>query len=92
MLLDGLHRGLHGGTDETFLVVACPIIGRLARDIRLVDDGRHMTLPEIVGFLRLFEIRPIVRELEEAAELVEDAFRISGSRPEERELILEVVS
>ncbi len=30
--------------------------------------------------------------LEEAAELVEDAFRISGARPEERELILEVVS
>src|SRR5579863_4872590 len=30
--------------------------------------------------------------LEDAAELVEDAFRISGSRPEERELILEVVS
>jgi len=30
--------------------------------------------------------------LEEAAELVEDAFRISGNRPEERELILEVVS
>ncbi len=29
--------------------------------------------------------------LDEAAELVEDAFRISGSRPEERELILEVV-
>ena len=27
-----------------------------------------------------------------AAELVEDAFRISGTRPEERELILEVVS
>ena len=30
--------------------------------------------------------------LDEAAEMVEDAFRISGSRPEERELILEVVS
>lgn len=30
--------------------------------------------------------------LEEAAETVEDAFRISGNRPEERELILEVVS
>src|SRR5580698_9870210 len=30
--------------------------------------------------------------LDEAAELVEDAFRISGSRAEERELILEVVS
>jgi pyrimidine-nucleoside phosphorylase len=30
--------------------------------------------------------------LEEAAELVEDAFRISGNRPDERELILEVVS
>ena len=30
--------------------------------------------------------------LDDAAELVEDAFRISGSRPEERELILEVVS
>jgi pyrimidine-nucleoside phosphorylase/thymidine phosphorylase len=30
--------------------------------------------------------------LEEAAETVEDAFRISGSRPDERELILEVVS
>jgi pyrimidine-nucleoside phosphorylase/thymidine phosphorylase len=29
--------------------------------------------------------------LEEAAELVEDAFRISGTRPDERELILEVV-
>ena len=29
--------------------------------------------------------------LDEAAELVEDAFRISGARPEERELILEVV-
>jgi pyrimidine-nucleoside phosphorylase len=29
--------------------------------------------------------------LDEAAELVEDAFRISGTRPEERELILEVV-
>jgi pyrimidine-nucleoside phosphorylase len=29
--------------------------------------------------------------LDEAAELVEDAFRISGSRPDERELILEVV-
>jgi pyrimidine-nucleoside phosphorylase/thymidine phosphorylase len=29
--------------------------------------------------------------LEEAAELVEDAFRISGARPDERELILEVV-
>jgi pyrimidine-nucleoside phosphorylase/thymidine phosphorylase len=30
--------------------------------------------------------------VEEAAELVEDAFRISGQRPDERELILEVVS
>ena len=30
--------------------------------------------------------------LDEAAELVEDAFRISGTRPEARELILEVVS
>ena len=30
--------------------------------------------------------------VEEAAELVEDAFRISASQPEERELILEVVS
>jgi pyrimidine-nucleoside phosphorylase/thymidine phosphorylase len=30
--------------------------------------------------------------LDEAAELVEDAFRISGPRPDERELILEVVS
>ncbi|HVV46973.1 MAG TPA: thymidine phosphorylase [Bryobacteraceae bacterium] len=29
--------------------------------------------------------------LDEAAELVEDAFRISGARPDERELILEVV-
>jgi pyrimidine-nucleoside phosphorylase len=29
--------------------------------------------------------------LNEAADLVEDAFRISGTRPEERELILEVV-
>jgi pyrimidine-nucleoside phosphorylase len=29
--------------------------------------------------------------LDESAELVEDAFRISGARPEERELILEVV-
>jgi pyrimidine-nucleoside phosphorylase/thymidine phosphorylase len=29
--------------------------------------------------------------LDEAADLVEDAFRISGSRPDERELILEVV-
>ena len=29
--------------------------------------------------------------VEEAAELVEDAFRISGTRPDERELILEVV-
>lgn len=30
--------------------------------------------------------------VEEAAEVVEDAFRISAQRPEERELILEVVS
>lgn len=30
--------------------------------------------------------------VEEGAELVEDAFRISGQRPDERELILEVVS
>ena len=30
--------------------------------------------------------------VDEAADLVEDAFRISGNRPEERELILEVVS
>jgi len=29
--------------------------------------------------------------LDEAADLIEDAFRISGARPEERELILEVV-
>ena len=29
--------------------------------------------------------------LDDAAETVEDAFRISGARPEERELILEVV-
>jgi len=29
--------------------------------------------------------------LEEAADLVEDAFRISGNKPEQRELILEVV-
>jgi pyrimidine-nucleoside phosphorylase len=29
--------------------------------------------------------------LEEAAELVEDAFRISNNKPDERELILEVV-
>lgn len=31
-------------------------------------------------------------QVEEAAELVEDAFRISAQRPEDRELILEVVS
>jgi pyrimidine-nucleoside phosphorylase len=30
--------------------------------------------------------------LEEAAEMVEDAFKISGQKPDERELILEVVS
>ncbi len=30
--------------------------------------------------------------VEAGAELVEDAFRISGQRPDERELILEVVS
>jgi len=29
--------------------------------------------------------------LEEAAEIVEDAFRISGTAPDQRELILEVV-
>ena len=29
--------------------------------------------------------------LDEASEMVEDAFRVSNSRPEERELILEVV-
>jgi pyrimidine-nucleoside phosphorylase/thymidine phosphorylase len=29
--------------------------------------------------------------VEDAAQLVEDAFRISGTAPEERELILEVV-
>jgi len=29
--------------------------------------------------------------LDEASELVEDAFRVSNARPEERELILEVV-
>jgi pyrimidine-nucleoside phosphorylase len=33
----------------------------------------------------------VEENLDEAAELVEDAFRISGVRPEERELILEVV-
>ena len=32
------------------------------------------------------------QNLDEAAELVEDAFRISSTRPDERELILEVVS
>ena len=30
--------------------------------------------------------------VEDAAEMVEDAFRISGQKPDERELILEVVS
>jgi hypothetical protein len=30
--------------------------------------------------------------VEEAAEMVEDAFRITSQRPEDRELILEVVS
>src|SRR6202161_1246040 len=34
----------------------------------------------------------IEENLDEAADLVEDAFRISGTRPEARELILEVVS
>jgi pyrimidine-nucleoside phosphorylase/thymidine phosphorylase len=29
--------------------------------------------------------------LEEAAEVIEDAFRISSNHPEERELVLEVV-
>ena len=29
--------------------------------------------------------------VDEAADMVEDAFRISGQKPEERELILEVV-
>jgi pyrimidine-nucleoside phosphorylase len=33
----------------------------------------------------------VEENLDEAAELVEDAFRISGTRPDERELILEVV-
>jgi pyrimidine-nucleoside phosphorylase len=33
----------------------------------------------------------VEENLDEAADLVEDAFRISGARPEERELILEVV-
>jgi pyrimidine-nucleoside phosphorylase/thymidine phosphorylase len=30
--------------------------------------------------------------VEEAAEMVEDAFRISATKPESRELILEVIS
>jgi hypothetical protein len=30
--------------------------------------------------------------LDEAAEMVEDAFKISGQKPDERALILEVVS
>ena len=34
---------------------------------------------------------PSEDRVEEAAELVEDAFRISGQTPDERELILEVV-
>src|SRR5277367_6317878 len=68
MLLNGLHRGRHGSADEAIPVVARPIVGFLASDIGLVDDGRHMALPEVVGFLGRFEIRPIVRELQEAAE------------------------
>src|ERR1700679_1093474 len=68
VLLNGLHRGRHGGADETLAVVARPIIRGLARDIGFVDDGRHMPLPEFIGFLGGLEVRPIVRELQEATE------------------------
>ena len=59
------------------------------------------------GVLFAFQVLPIVifiaalfgvlyyrdeANVEEAADLVEDAFRISNSAPEEREIILEVVS
>src|SRR5271154_2677027 len=58
VFLDRLHRGRHRGADEAVPVVARPIVGLFAGDVGLVDDGRHMALPEIVGFLGRFEIRP----------------------------------
>src|ERR1700733_11806207 len=69
VLLDRLHRGADGSPDETFLVILGPGERGLARRVGAVDRGRHVALPKVVGLFRVLEIRPIVRELQEAAEL-----------------------
>src|ERR1700729_4137905 len=69
VLLDRLHRGADGGADEALLVVLGPGERGLARRVGAVDGGRHVALPQIVGLLGVLEIRPIVRKLQEAAEL-----------------------
>src|ERR1700739_307147 len=69
MLLDRLHRSPDGGPDEALLVVLGPGERGLARRVGAVDRWRHVALPKVVGLFRVLEIRPIVRELQEAAEL-----------------------
>src|SRR5215472_1024498 len=69
MLLDRLLGGRHGGADEALAVVAPPVVGLFALDVGPVDDRRHVALPEVVGLLGRLEVRPVVRELEEGAEL-----------------------
>ena len=70
--------------------------GREAKD-GVIDPAVGVILEVKVGervesgsvLCRLYHTRE--DRLEEAAEVIEDAFRISSNHPEERELVLEVV-
>src|SRR5205814_9789905 len=69
MLLDRLHGRAHRCADESLLVVARPVVSDLTALVRLVDHGRDVPLPQLIGFLCVLEIRPVVGELQETAEL-----------------------
>ncbi|MBM3736093.1 MAG: thymidine phosphorylase [Acidobacteria bacterium] len=91
-------NGYVSAIDAEYVGLASAMIGagRATKD-DTVDPAVGVILEVKVGqkvdagavLCRIYHTRD--ERLEEAAELVEDAFRVSASAPEERELILEVV-
>src|SRR5215469_10160679 len=69
VLLDRGHRRADRRTDELFLVVARPAERLFTGDVGVVDHRVHVTHPQVVGLPGVLEIGPVVRKLQEAAEL-----------------------
>src|SRR5436309_2093174 len=69
VLLNHRHGRVHRLAHKVLRIFLDPIVRGLTRDVRVLEYRRDVLGPQLVGFDGLVERRPVVRELQERAEL-----------------------